>query len=322
MKKIIQENLYINKSYIFAIKTLMILLRPIKLFLQILRKLKLFRLVSFYLLESRKLHLHEIEGMTFIINSSDYVNSKKIYVNNKFPQFEEFNKAMELLQNEKIKVNSLIDVGSHYGNIVIPAVKKFKLEKAYAFEPVESNYNILNSNIKLNSLDKIIISKKRFLSDEVSKKDIQIFSNNSAASSNLSNLDKKHVKLYSSANNLKIDFIESLQSTILESEVDTELINNPFYWIYAQGYEYKIINGSKNLFNGSPPVVIAYSPLLNKNNNTDSSSFTKLMVELGYKNLIDLQSKTFENIKLYEEYLYYLDKKLLNLSRIRLLLFF
>ena len=251
MKKIIQENLYINKSYIFAIKTLMILLRPIKLFLQILRKLKLFRLVSFYLLESRKLHLHEIEGMTFIINSSDYVNSKKIYVNNKFPQFEEFNKAMELLQNEKIKVNSLIDVGSHYGNIVIPAVKKFKLEKAYAFEPVESNYNILNSNIKLNSLDKIIISKKRFLSDEVSKKDIQIFSNNSAASSNISNLDKKHVKLYSSANNLKIDFIESLQSTILESEVDTELINNPFYWIYAQGYEYKIINGSKNLFNGS-----------------------------------------------------------------------
>ena len=45
----------------------------------------------------------------------------KIYVNNKFPQ--RFNKAMELLQNEKIKVNSLIDVGSHYGNIVIPAVK-------------------------------------------------------------------------------------------------------------------------------------------------------------------------------------------------------
>ena len=169
-----------------------------------------------HLLESRKLHLHEIEGMTFIINSSDYVNSKKIYVNNKFPQFEEFNKAMELLQNEKIKVNSLIDVGSHYGNIVIPAVKKFKLEKAYAFEPVESNYNILNSNIKLNSLDKIIISKKRFLSDEVSKKDIQIFSNNSAASSNLSNLDKKHVKLYSSANNLKIDFIESLQSQFLK----------------------------------------------------------------------------------------------------------
>ena len=160
MKKIIQENLYINKSYIFAIKTLMILLRPIKLFLQILRKLKLFRLVSFYLLESRKLHLHEIEGMTFIINSSDYVNSKKIYVNNKFPQFEEFNKAMELLQNEKIKVNSLIDVGSHYGNIVIPAVKKFKLEKAYAFEPVESNYNILNSNIKLNSLDKNNLKEK------------------------------------------------------------------------------------------------------------------------------------------------------------------
>ena len=98
--------------------------------------------------------------MTFIINSSDYVNSK-IYVNNKFPQFEEFNKAMELLQNEKIKVNSLIDVGSHYGNIVIPAVKKFKLEKAYAFEPVESNYNILNSNIKLNSLDKIIIIQRK-----------------------------------------------------------------------------------------------------------------------------------------------------------------
>ena len=61
---------------------------------------------------------------------------------------------MELLQNEKIKVNSLIDVGSHYGNIVIPAVKKFKLEKAYAFEPVSSNYNILNSNIKLNSVIK------------------------------------------------------------------------------------------------------------------------------------------------------------------------
>ena len=179
--------------------------------------------------------------MTFIINSSDYVNSKKIYVNNKFPQFEEFNKAMELLQNEKIKVNSLIDVGSHYGNIVIPAVKKFKLEKVYAFEPVESNYNILNSNIKLNSLDKIIISKKRFLSDEVSKKDIQIFSLIILPLLLILVILTKHVKLYSSANNLKIDFIESLQSTILESEVDTELINNPFTGFMLKDMNIKLL---------------------------------------------------------------------------------
>ena len=322
MKKIIQENKYINKIFIFIVKTLIIVLEPIKLFLKILRKFRFIRLINFYLLEPRKLHLHKVNNILFLINSSDYVNSKKIYVNNNFPQFKEFNMAMKLLRNENIKVNSLIDIGSHYGNIVIPAVKKYKLEKAYAFEPVDSNFDILNFNIKLNGLEEIITSKQSFLSDEVSEKDIQIFSNNSAASSNLSSLDKEHTKLYSSANNLKIDSIQSIKSRVLKNEFDTKLLKNPLYWIYAQGYEYKIISGSKDLFSSSPPIVIAYSPLLNKNINVNYTNFVDLMTELGYKSLIDLQSKSCEKIKVDESYLYYLDKKLLSSSRIRLLLFF
>ncbi len=322
MKKIIQENKYINKIFIFIIKTLIVVLEPIKFFLKILRKFRFIRLINFYLLEPRKLHLHKVNNILFLINSNDYVNSKKIYVNNKFPQFKEFNMAMKLLENENIKVNSLIDIGSHYGNIVIPAVKKYKLEKAYAFEPVDSNFDILNFNIKLNGLEEIITSKQSFISDEVSEKDIQIFSNNSAASLNLSSLDKEHTKLYSSANNLKVNSIQSIKSKVLKNELDTKLLKNPLYWIYAQGYEYKIISGSKDLFNSTPPIVIAYSPLLNKNINVNYTNFVDLMTELGYKSFIDLQSKSCEKIKVDERYLYYLDKKLLSSSRIRLLLFF
>ncbi len=140
MYKNLKENLFIRTIYIFILKTIIFLLAPLKYFKNFMNKFLIFRSLSFYLYPKNNLIFLKFDDINFIINTNDHVNSKKIYINKSFPQYKEFCKALEILKTKDYEVNSLVEVGSHYGNIVVPAVKKHNLIKAYAFEPIKENY--------------------------------------------------------------------------------------------------------------------------------------------------------------------------------------
>tara|TARA_B100000131_G_C18101069_1_gene606032 strand:- start:372 stop:1343 length:972 start_codon:yes stop_codon:yes gene_type:complete len=320
LKKIISEKLYLKKLHGMLIKLLVFFVKPLKSLIKIFNKLIIFRTVAFYFLPSDKLIIQNIEKTKFILNSSDLVNSKKIFIRQSFPQYKEFCKAIDILETDGYRVRSLVEVGSHYGNIVIPAVKNFKLNKAYAFEPINENYEILNMNISINKLEKQIISKELFVSDITGVSKLYTFLNNSAASVSVDNLNSESTKTYTNINNLAIDSVNEVETVRLEDEVNFKDLEKPIYWLYAQGSEYNIINGSRELFKNSPPLVIAYAPLLYKSKKLDSENFYTLLTDLNYTRVFDLYSDYNKSERISSNYFSSLDEKLSDSSSMRLLL--
>jgi len=321
MYKKFKENLFLRTLFNLTLKIFLIFLAPLKYLKNLANQFFIFRTLSFYLYPNNKLIICNVDEINFIINTNDYVNSKKIFISQSFPQFKEFCKALEILKNRNYEVNSLIEVGSHYGNIVVPAVKKFNLIKAYAFEPIKENFEILKMNLYINQINETVIAKELFVSDVTENIEMYTFNNNSAAALNRKNLNSNTKNMYTNINSLSENTITSVKTTKLSDEIDYKELDKPIYWLYAQGSEYNIINGSKDLFQNSPPLIIAYSPLLYISKDIDSKKFYSLLKALGYQNFIDLHSSKNKILSLSKQYLSLLDSKLTKTSSIRLLLF-
>ena len=135
------------------------------------------------------------------------------------------------------------------------------------------------------------------------------------------NLDKKNLNSYESLNNLKELDCEEVVSKKLESLENISLLKNPIYWIYAQGQEFNIVNGSQQLFDETPPLVIAYSPLLNITYNISEKEFSKILISKKYTKVYDLHEDELISNNIGEEYFLKLKNYLTKTSSIRLLLF-
>lgn len=321
MYKNLRENLFLRRLYNFVLKIFIFFLTPLKYFKNLMNQFFIIRSFSFYLYPNNKLILLNVDEINFIVNTNDYVNSKKIFISKSFPQYKEFCKALEILKSKGYEVNSLVEVGSHYGNIVVPAVKNHNLVKAYAFEPIKENYEILKMNLYINKLNKKVIAKQLFVSDITDNIEMHTFDNNSAAALNTNNLNSSTKKMYKNLNSLSPSSTALVKTAKLSDEIDYKELNKPIYWLYAQGSEYNIINGSREVFENSPPLVFAYSPLLYRSKNLDAKKFYNLLSTLGYQNFLDLYSKENRVQKISKQYLTELDSSLVNTSSARLLLF-
>lgn len=322
MKQKISNYLFAIKIYIFIKWLLKFSIKPIKIFISYLEKFKLFRIFKFYFLNSNNFHIIEINQIKFIINASDEVNSKKIYVNRKFPQFSEFCFAVEILKRNEIQIDSILDIGAHYGNIIVPAMSKYNLKQGFAIEPVKDNYDILNYNLSLNNLNEKVLTFNVFASDKSGYQHISTYTNNSAAALVEDNLGKKNRKKYLSLNALK--FYKS--SVVIETPLSDILpkleSSNLLVWLYAQGSELKIINGSKDLFKSTPPLVMAFSPLLLKNNITlEQYSLFETLNGLKYTRFYNISKKDNKSKNINSNNLGLLENELFKTSKTNLLLF-
>ena len=198
---------------------------------------------------------------------------------------------------------------------------RFEFSKGIAIEPVDENFKILNANIVLNNLQSKVDTHKIFLSSENDKVKIKTYKNNSAAALASFNLDKKSLNSYESLNNLIELNTEDVTSRKLENIDGITLLKSPIYWIYAQGEEFNIINGSHKLFDQNPPLVIAYSPLLNNTHSTSEKEFAKILITKNYSKVYDLYDDEPIGNKIKEEYFLKLKNYLTKTSSMRLLLF-
>lgn len=320
-RKIFSENYLLRIIYNLAISLLYKILSPVRVLIKLSNELKLVRAIKYYLSPLDKLVITKINDINFIVNLNDKVNSKKIYINREFPQILLFSKALNIANENNKEVSSVVDIGAHYGNIVIPALMNFNLSKGIAIEPIEDNFNILNSNIILNNLHSKIDSHKNFISNEENNVNLQTYKNNSAAALFQSNMGSTNINSYQTLNNLSELKNEQVESKKLDSFENINLLNDPIYWIYAQGQEFNIIYSGNNLFDKSPPLVIAYAPLLCDTSKISEKRFVKFLKSKKYNKVIDLHEEKITYNDIVESYFLSLKKQLTKTSSIRLLMF-
>lgn len=314
---------YFKLLIIFILNIISLILKPIKKFEKFCSKFIFYRYIKFFLLSDNIFLVKELNNIKFLINSEDQVNSRKIYVNNYFPQFSESAAAINFLSEyENYKITKFIDLGAHYGNLSIPLMKKFNFKKCYAIEPILENFNILKFNILLNNLEKEIIPINSFISNETKNLEINTFSNNSAASLEMNDLTVKDKELYKKLNNLKPSKFETVASNTLGNVVLDDLDQSYMLWIYAQGSELKILQGAENKLKKQPALVIAYAPNINSDFTEESESkIYKILKKIGYKSVVNLSRKNLVKSHIDNEFFLELNKKLKSNSGTNFLLF-
>lgn len=102
---------------------------------------------------NRKYLLSNNGEIRYLIKTGDDI-AKYLYINNSW-NFHVLEKACKLLKKKK-SITTLINIGAHIGSTCIPAVKSKLFNNVIAFEPFPINFNLLTTNIYLNSLDKNI----------------------------------------------------------------------------------------------------------------------------------------------------------------------
>ena len=165
--------------------------------------------------------------------------------------------------------NTVVDVGAHIGIYTLLLSKLVgEKGKVYSFEPDESNFSLLEKNIKENNIKNVILIKKA-----VSDIDGEVNFYASKVNSGMGSLYKKKriseeeckcesVRLDGYFKNIKIDFIK----------IDTEGAD-PFV----------IIGGRKVLKNRSIKIITECLPSHLEENGFGYENYLKLIVDLGFK---------------------------------------
>jgi len=122
---------------------------------------KIKKIFWFYLMNDKKTHFDIQKQGTellainnfnekYIVNSNDRVIGISLYINGSY-EFDTFLHTLAILEN-KIKTETLIDIGANIGSICIPAVKRGIFKNCLAIEPEPYNFDLLTKNIFINNL--------------------------------------------------------------------------------------------------------------------------------------------------------------------------
>lgn len=228
--------------------------RPLKFFLNFFAKLFLFnkfcRSILFDNHEPNDLLIAHVDETYFILNSSDKVISRSVFVNQRAFDMEKLHEAIEFLD---IKLDLLIDVGANIGTVCLSALTNNLCNTAIAIEPDPINFKLLDLNIKLNGLNIRIQVYNYALSDgnccqmefELSK----------------TNFGDHRLRFQTMPGN----FDESQRETIF---VNTKMLDslvsigspNTILFMDTQGSEGLVLKGATNLLNKRIPIVTEFWP--------------------------------------------------------------
>lgn len=221
----------------------------------------------------------------YIVNSDDKVIGRQLYIKGSF-DFDIFLLTLEILKN-KIKRETLIDIGANIGSICIPAVKRGIFKNCLAIEPEPYNFDLLNKNIFINDVSNKIQTfnfalgqfddeKIKFEKSEDNYGDHRIKSN--STEKNYFNEDKR-----------KIIDVETKTLDKIMKDLDPK---ETLLWMDVQGYEGFVLEGAINTLSKKPPLVIELEPYLIERLNS-YNVLKRNLINAEYKNCYNLSSKYF-----------------------------
>ena len=221
----------------------------------------------------------------YIVNSSDTVIGRSLYINGSF-EFDTFLHTLEILKN-KIKTEILVDIGANIGSICIPAVKRGIFKNCLAIEPEPYNFDLLTKNIFINSLSSKIQTFNVALGQFDNKKiKFELSENNYGDHRIKSNSTEKNY--YNEDKRKIIDIKMKRLDTVIQESDPKEIL----LYMDTQGYEGFVIEGGMNILSKKPPLVIEFWPYgLDKFNSYNL--LKKNLIKLNYANCYNLNLKSY-----------------------------
>ncbi|WP_159730559.1 FkbM family methyltransferase [Methylosinus sp. Ce-a6] len=215
----------------------------------------------------------------FIVNSSDKVIGKKVFVDGSF-DFEKTVLVMELLNNNKNDI-TLVDIGANIGTICIPLVKRNIVKRAIAIEPDRTNFDLLTANIFINGLGELIDTKNMALGEK--EEEVLAFELSKT------NYGDHRIKVSSSFDieNENSRVVTEVKSTTLDKILSQYDTSNMLIWMDTQGYEGLILAGGSASIKKKIPMVVEFCPyLMTRANSYDK--FKAAIISAGYYSCYDL----------------------------------
>ena len=172
----------------------------------------------------------------FFLSICDLKNKKKI--------------SNYFLEENKGKIQTLIDVGAHHGESIRFFKKNFSIDKIYAFEPNIDNFKILKEKVK-------DVKNVKFFNTAVgNKKGLINFTNHyDSESSTVVKINKK--SNYFKKKNFYLNFFNEKKNRIKNTQVKIDSLENlisidefnfiDLIKIDTEGYDFNVIKGLGNL---------------------------------------------------------------------------
>ena len=230
----------------------------------------------------------EYNKINYVLKNNEDI-SKFIFIKGEF-DFGLLKTGLGFLKKKKLKY--LINVGSHVGTTLIPAIRYKLFDHCIAFEPSIDNYRLLKANININKIEKKVTLFNFGLSKKIYNGYLKNNLNNSG--------DHRVVKLKKGAEKIKLNILDNFTTKINKE--------NSIILIDAQGHEPEIFLGAKKTLKKKVPLIFELMPNL-INENQLKIIFNAI---LHYKKLIDLKEKKImelNKINFYKIYQHYLKNK-------------
>ena len=227
----------------------------------------------------------EHNKINYVLKNNEHI-SKFIFIKGEF-DFGLLKKGLGFLRKKKLKY--LINVGSHVGTTLIPAIIYNLFDHCVAFEPSIDNYRLLKANININKIEKKVTLFNFGLSKKIYNSYLKKNPNDSG--------DNRVVKLKKGTEKIKLNILDNFTSKINKK--------NSIILIDAQGHEPEIFLGAKKTLKKKVPLIFELMPNL-INENQLKIIFNAI---LHYKKLIDLKEEKIMELnktnfyKIYQHYL-------------------
>jgi len=190
------------------------------------KKLKIaFRSAIYNTSLKNNLIFSEYNKINYVLKNNEHI-SKFIFIKGEF-NFGLLKKGLGFLRKKKLKY--LINVGSHVGTTLIPAIKYKLFDHCIAFEPSIDNYRLLKANININKIEKKVTLFNFGLSKKIYNSYLKKNPNDSG--------DSRVVKLKKGTEKIKLNILDNFTSKINKK--------NSIILIDAQGHEPEIFLGAK-----------------------------------------------------------------------------
>jgi FkbM family methyltransferase len=221
----------------------------------------------------------------YIVNSNDKEIGRSLYINGTY-EFDTFCHALKILKN-KLKTETLVDIGANIGSICIPAVKRGIFKNCLAIEPEPYNFDLLTKNIFINGLSNKIKSLNFALGKFDNEKiKFELSENNYGDHRIKSNSTEKN---YYNEDKRKVIDVETKRLDTVMQNFD---LKETLLWMDVQGYEGFVLEGGMNILSKKPPLVIEFWPYgLDKFNSYNL--LKKNLIKLNYTNCFNLNLKSY-----------------------------
>ena len=191
------------------------------------------------------------ENIYYLINSSDKVLGRTVFLEKESYDSKKLTSALDLVSNRR---NTLLDVGANIGTIGIFGVSRGYFDKCIAFEPEPNNFKLLQQNVLLNNLEKKFELRNVALSNQGDGTlDFELSEDNYGdhrvrfhnQPGKYKECDRKVIPVS----------VNTLDSILVDVNID-----DCFLFMDTQGFEGHVLSGAKNLIQKGIPIVMEFWP--------------------------------------------------------------